>query len=582
MGLLLLLGLAGGLATPRAADLIPPCVLPGNIEAEDFDGRGEDVGYHVIAGRCTHPYRPADAVCMENVRGKLAVELAPGEWTAYPIQVGTGGYYRVRLHCLTKWIEMKLQVKLRLELAGVALPTLLGFALGGYEFPTNDFVQFEARSDPVHLPRGVRLLRVVCETAGGSGWLIDRLEVEEADPVLSFDAVVFAGQSGPGYADGIGVEAKFDQIAALDGDDDGNLYVADAGNRRVRRITPEATVTTLVPSVTFTDLRDLGVDGQGNCYVRDGDELRRIDRDGQVAALGPLRIPTGETSCERQTENWTELYHADEYYRVIDLAVSRGGRVAVLGRAYSSYFLRFGLPGPFGPKGDGWTRTITPLFLRSETGWTAVHTEQATLYSMHSAPYVHLCAGRQLTTGARGRGAEWLLGTDSDAASSVAAVPELLLAGESGIRPICRPFRAPTAMGHFVGDMILTHSGADGFSIVKAGQVIRTSSVSIPPRTGLVVRPGGSAFAATEHSIVRYLPDWYLALDLEVKRDPAPQAELTVVSPAPLPLRIEASFDLREWTVVTNFTASGLDRFALGLHAPGRYFRAVWIEGASR
>jgi len=57
--------------------------------------------------------------------------------------------------------------------------------------------------------------------------------------------VIFAGGK-TGYADGKGAEAKFNRPRGMTIDDAGNLYVADMGNHSIRKVTPDATVTTLI------------------------------------------------------------------------------------------------------------------------------------------------------------------------------------------------------------------------------------------------------------------------------------------------------------------------------------------------
>jgi streptogramin lyase len=55
-----------------------------------------------------------------------------------------------------------------------------------------------------------------------------------------------AGQAGqPGNADGVGAAARFNQPKAIAIDPAGAIWVADAGNQALRKITPGGAVTTV-------------------------------------------------------------------------------------------------------------------------------------------------------------------------------------------------------------------------------------------------------------------------------------------------------------------------------------------------
>lgn len=122
----------------------------------------------------------------------------------------------------------------------------------------------------------------------------------------------------------------------------------------------------------FRDLRDLGVDGAGSCYVLDGSNLRRLGTDGVVSTLGAITIPTGELSYTNY-EGWgpdtTEVRcTADEFFGVQDLTVSGVGEVLVLSTARkvtARIWLRFEV--------WSWTwSTITQVSRRTDDGWVGL------------------------------------------------------------------------------------------------------------------------------------------------------------------------------------------------------------------
>ena len=137
--------------------------------------------------------------------------------------------------------------------------------------------------------------------------------------------VVAGGANG--YHDGRGEDAQFRYPSDVAIDVNGLLYVADAGNDRIRRVTPDGNVTTLAGSIyDYGDGRGphgrfrrpgaLDVDADGICYVADtgNNAVRAItpegnvftpagsppggDHDGIGAGVG-LRWPTGITVGSR-------------------------------------------------------------------------------------------------------------------------------------------------------------------------------------------------------------------------------------------------------------------------------------------
>lgn len=100
--------------------------------------------------------------------------------------------------------------------------------------------------------------------------------------------ITVAGSTTRGFADGTGAAARFDLPGGIGLDASSYLYVADAGNNRIRKITLDGTVTTLAGSSTpgsadgigaaaqFSDLSDVTVDRDGNLHVVSNFLVRKI------------------------------------------------------------------------------------------------------------------------------------------------------------------------------------------------------------------------------------------------------------------------------------------------------------------
>jgi len=109
----------------------------------------------------------------------------------------------------------------------------------------------------------------------------------------------FAGSGGFGSANGMGTSATFYNPQGVVADASGNIYVADMGNRMIRKITAAGIVTTLAGSgaygsvngsgatASFGELSGITVDTSGNVYIADGGQnrIRKITSTGVVTTL---------------------------------------------------------------------------------------------------------------------------------------------------------------------------------------------------------------------------------------------------------------------------------------------------------
>jgi len=97
-----------------------------------------------------------------------------------------------------------------------------------------------------------------------------------------------------GFADGIGTAARFDDPTGLAVDGSGNVWVADTGNHRLRKIMA-ATGEVTTPSLTLSiDPKGVAADGLGNLFATESSCIRKIVvATGEVTTLAGSRSPSG-------------------------------------------------------------------------------------------------------------------------------------------------------------------------------------------------------------------------------------------------------------------------------------------------
>ncbi|HEU4595859.1 MAG TPA: NHL repeat-containing protein [Pyrinomonadaceae bacterium] len=139
----------------------------------------------------------------------------------------------------------------------------------------------------------------------GSIYVADAGESNRIRKITPEGAVSTLAGGAEGYADGAGAAARFHTPSALAVDDEGNLYVADTGNQRVRKVTKEGVVTTLAGDGTagfrdgpahaaqFNAPVGVAVDREGRVFVADtyNDRIRVVTKEGEVKTVAGAGVP---------------------------------------------------------------------------------------------------------------------------------------------------------------------------------------------------------------------------------------------------------------------------------------------------
>ena len=126
-----------------------------------------------------------------------------------------------------------------------------------------------------------------------------RIRRIDAEGVIT--TIAGTGEPGFGGDGGPAAEAQLTFPGALALDGSGNLYVADSGNNRIRRIDAEGVITTIAGTgergfggdggpaaeAQLTGAGALALDGSGNLYVADSgnNRIRRIDAEGVITTI---------------------------------------------------------------------------------------------------------------------------------------------------------------------------------------------------------------------------------------------------------------------------------------------------------
>ncbi len=145
----------------------------------------------------------------------------------------------------------------------------------------------------LHFPYGV------ARDSAGNIFVADAFNHQIRKIAIDGTVTTLAGNGADGNVDGPSGTARFSYPFGLTVDGNGNLYVADWGNHKIRKITPDGTVSTLAGSGTsgsgdgigglasFSGPFGVAADPAGTVYVADTNNnlIRKITSAGVVTTL---------------------------------------------------------------------------------------------------------------------------------------------------------------------------------------------------------------------------------------------------------------------------------------------------------
>lgn len=326
----------GGYSTVGSASLdIPRIVttLAGNGVAARVDGLGtaaslnwpvgismDSAGYIYVAEQDSHRIRKiSPAGMVVTIAGNGQTDFADGTGTAatfhYPYGVTAGNNGNL-------YVADTLHHRIRKIDSNGVVTTVAGNGVATFADGTGTSASFNRPS------------QIAVDTSGNlfvADLYNSRIRKIDTNGVVT----TFAGNGNSTFADGTGTMAAVCNPFGITIDTSNNLYVADSGNKRIRKITPARVVTTFAGNGNSAGLDGIGtnaaignpqqlcIDASGTLYVPDSANSRvlKITSDGTVKTIagngsvsfadGPATAASFNTPIGAAIDAYGNLYVSD-------------------------------------------------------------------------------------------------------------------------------------------------------------------------------------------------------------------------------------------------------------------------------
>ena len=133
----------------------------------------------------------------------------------------------------------------------------------------------------------------VCADLAGNIYVADAVNnrVRKIDVFGTITTVAGNGTAGSAGDGGPATQAQLQQPYGIAVDPAGNLYIADLGNNKIRKVSANGTISTF-PSTSLNAPRNVALDIAGNLYIAEfgGNRILRVDTRGSVTVVAGIGV----------------------------------------------------------------------------------------------------------------------------------------------------------------------------------------------------------------------------------------------------------------------------------------------------